>query len=91
MIAPPALSRTTSLASLAGTESCRAIEPTVVGVPFTSIESSMITGIPCSGPRRPSVDRSASSALAWSIASRSTERTAWVAGPSAFDSPIRAR
>ena len=85
MIAPAALSLATIAESSDGIECWSAIEPAVVASPWTSIVSSSRTGMPCSGPRTPLVARSASSVAASSIAFVSIARTAWIAGPSAFE------
>ena len=90
-IAPAALSLDTNAASDAGIDFCSAIDPPVVGRPFTSTTSSTSTGKPCNGPRTEPPARSASSTLASATAFAFSERTACSAGPSALVSAIRAR
>jgi hypothetical protein len=93
MIAPTALSLATTVESPDALWSCRAIEPPVVAMPSTSNPSLSRTGRPNSGPRCLlsflSLSRFRSSARASLTASGLIERTAWVAGPSAFVSAIR--
>ncbi|CAB4962501.1 unannotated protein [freshwater metagenome] len=89
-IAPAASSLATSAASFVAFESCRATEPPVVGRPSASMTSERRIGRPSRRRRCPAL-RAASDALACSIASGFSERTAWIAGPSALTRAIRCR
>ncbi len=91
MMAPASRSFCTMKASLGGMEPSRITEPPVVGISTVSKLSFSTTGMPCKGPRTLPALRSASNALAWSMALGFSEITACSFGPCRSNASIRAR